>query len=217
MPRRWRRPYAIDTIHARRALRRTGTAITVLGRSNKTVLLAAGAYVEAYYKHGDRKPFLYVRGTDMGKMLRMVEQLEDLKNSGAVGTFGEDTLTYAEFARLHREEAIDDPGLCRAIEMVEATPSATAVVRGIHDMSVSTPEDARVILSTVHQMKGLESGAVRLLDDVATGVVDGAGRAQKVPEATLCLVYTALSRAIGDLYVPESLWSVWSQHRRHRG
>ena len=74
-----------------------------------------------------------------------------------------------------------------------------------------------MILSTVHQMKGLESGAVRLLDDVATGVVDGAGRAQKVPEATLCLVYTALSRAIGDLYVPESLWSVWSQHRRHRG
>ena len=46
------------------------------------------------------------------------------------------------------------------------------MIRGIRDMSVETPEEARVVLSTVHQMKGLESGAIRILDDVVNGVVD---------------------------------------------
>ena len=30
-----------------------------------------------------------------------------------------------------------------------------------------------------------------------------------MPDATLCLVYTALSRAIGDLYLPKALSAVW--------
>ena len=93
--------------------------------------------------------------------------------------------------------------------MVEARPDATTVIRGIRDMSVETPEEARVVLSTVHQMKGLESGAIRILDDVVKGVADDSGRPQRLPDATLCLVYTALSRAIGDLYLPKALSAVW--------
>ena len=62
-----------------------------------------------------------------------------------------------------------------------------------------------MVLSTVHQMKGLESGAIRILDDVVNGVV----ASPPVPDATLCLVYTALSRAIGDLYLPKDLSAVW--------
>ena len=93
--------------------------------------------------------------------------------------------------------------------MVEATPDAATVIRGIHDMSVETPEEALVVLSTVHQMKGLESGAIRILDDVVKGVADDSGRPQRLPDATLCLVYTALSRAIGDLYLPKALSAVW--------
>ena len=93
--------------------------------------------------------------------------------------------------------------------MVEATPDAATVIRGIRDMSVETPEEARVVLSTVHQMKGLESGAIRILDDVVNGVVVAADSGKPVPDATLCLVYTALSRAIGDLYLPRALSAVW--------
>lgn len=184
---------------------RTGTPITVLGRSNKNVLLAAHEYVTQYSQHEDRSPFLFVRGADMTKTLRLVERLEQLKLSGDLGTFDEDTATYVEFVRLYNEEALDDPELERAIQFCEATPAAAAVIRGIRDMSVEAPESARVVLSTVHQMKGLESGAVRLLDDCANGTVDGRGRPQTLAEAMLCLVYTTLSRAIGDLYIPKNL------------
>ena len=145
----------------------------------------------------------------MNKTLRLVERLVELRNSGDVGTFGEDTATYAEFVRLWREDALDNIELERGIQMVEARPDATAVIRGIRDMSVETPEEARVVLSTVHQMKGLESGAIRILDDVVKGVADDSGRPQRLPDATLCLVYTALSRAIGDLYLPKALSAVW--------
>ena len=96
--------------------------------------------------------------------------------------------------------------------MVEATPDAATVIRGIRDMSVETPEEARVVLSTVHQMKGLESGAIRILDDVVDGVaaaLDSGKRRKPLPDAKLCLVYTALSRAIGDLYLPKDLSAVW--------
>jgi len=93
--------------------------------------------------------------------------------------------------------------------MVEATPDAATVIRGIRDMSVETPEEARVVLSTVHQMKGLESGAIRILDDVVNGVAGGGGRPLKMHDSMLCLVYTALSRAIGDLYLPKALSAVW--------
>jgi len=192
---------------------RTGTPITVLGRSNKNVLLAAHEYVAEYLRHGDRTPFIFVRGArggaDMNKTLRLVERLVELRNSGDVGTFGEDTATYLEFVRLWREDALDNIELERGIQMVEARPDATAVIRGIRDMSVETPEEARVVLSTVHQMKGLESGAIRILDDVVKGVADDLGRPQRLPDATLCLVYTALSRAIGDLYLPKALSAVW--------
>ena len=145
----------------------------------------------------------------MNKTLRLVERLVELRNSGDVGTFGEDTATYLEFVRLWREDALDNIELERGIQMVEARPDATAVIRGIRDMSVETPEEARVVLSTVHQMKGLESGAIRILDDVVKGVVDDRGRPQRLPDARLCLVYTALSRAIGDLYLPKDLSAVW--------
>ena len=188
---------------------RTGTPITVLGRSNKNVLLAAHEYVAEYLAHEDRSPFLFVRGAgggaDMNKTLRLVERLELLRNNGEVATFGEDTASYEQFVALWREDALDDVDLERAIQMVETTPDAATVIRGIRDMSVETPEEARVVLSTVHQMKGLESGAIRILDDVVNGVV----ASPPVPDATLCLVYTALSRAIGDLYIPKDLSSVW--------
>ena len=141
----------------------------------------------------------------MNKTLRLVEKLELLRNNGEVATFGEDTASYEQFVALWREDALDDVDLERAIQMVETTPDAATVIRGIRDMSVETPEEARVVLSTVHQMKGLESGAIRILDDVVNGVV----ASPPVPDATLCLVYTALSRAIGDLYIPKDLSSVW--------
>ena len=141
----------------------------------------------------------------MNKTLRLVERLELLRNNGEVATFGEDTASYEQFVGLWREDALDDVDLERAIQMVETTPDAATVIRGIRDMSVETPEAARVVLSTVHQMKGLESGAIRILDDVVNGVE----RAPPVPDATLCLVYTALSRAIGDLYLPRDLSAVW--------
>ena len=141
----------------------------------------------------------------MNKTLRLVERLELLRNNGEVATFGEDTASYEQFVRLWREDALDDVDLERAIQMVEATPDAATVIRGIRDMSVETPEEARVVISTVHQMKGLESGAIRILDDVVNGVV----ASPPVPDATLCLVYTALSRAIGDLYLPKDLSAVW--------
>lgn len=200
---------------------RTGSPITVLGRSNQNVLLAAHEYVTLYLEHEDaqysqhedRSPFLFVRGADMTKTLRLVERLEQLKESVDLGTFGEDTATYVEFVKLYDEEALDDPELERAIQLCKATPAASAMIRGLRDMSVETPEEARVVLSTVHQMKGLESGAVRLLDDSANGTVDGRGRPQTLAEAMLCLVYTALSRAIGDLYIPKNLSRIFAhQH-----
>ena len=115
----------------------------------------------------------------MNKTLRLVEKLELLRNNGEVATFGEDTASYEQFVGLWREDALDDVDLERAIQMVETTPDAATVIRGIRDMSVETPEEARVVLSTVHQMKGLESGAIRILDDVVNGVESvaaGAGR-----------------------------------------
>ena len=84
--------------------RRTGTPITVLGRSNKNVLLAAHEYVAEYLRHEDRSPFLFVRGAgggaDMNKTLRLVERLEQLRNNGEVATFGEDTASYEQFVAL---------------------------------------------------------------------------------------------------------------------
>ncbi len=88
----------------------------------------------------------------MNKTLRLVERLELLRRSGDVGTFGEETATYVEFVRLWREDALDDADLERALQMVEAAPDATAMIRGIRDMSTETPGEARVVLSTVHQM-----------------------------------------------------------------
>ena len=123
-----------------------------MGNSNKNVLLAAHEYVAEYLAHEDRSPFLFVRGADMNKTLRLVERLEQLRNSGDVGTFGEDTATYVELVRLWREDALDDGDLERALQMVEAAPDATAMIRGIRDMSTETPGEARVVLSTVHQM-----------------------------------------------------------------
>ena len=144
----------------------------MLGRSNKNVLLAARCVAE-YLAQG-QVSLLVVRGAGWrryGWTLRLVERLELLRNNGEVATFGEDTASYEQFVRLWREDALDDVDLERAIQMVEATPDAATVIRGIRDMSVETPEEARVVLSTVHQMKGLESGAIRILDDVVNGVV----------------------------------------------
>lgn len=50
---------------------------------------------------------------------------------------------------------------------------------------------------------------MRILDDVVPRCVDGGGRPRELSEPDRCLLYTALSRARRDLYLPPALRTLW--------
>lgn len=191
--------------------------LAVLGRTNKAVFLEAEAYAAAAEADGLDAAFLFVRGVDHEKQGRLLAKLVALRDHpDAEETFGEDRGSFAVFCQLVDEDAVDDAELKHAIDLCRDTVNPVEMSDRIRAFSVADATDARVVVSTIHQMKGLEQGAVRLLDDVP-GCTSGDDHApQGLSSANLCLIYTALTRARDDLYMPASLRNLWLRRRPPR-
>jgi len=197
---------------------RSGARLVVLTRTNKGVALAAGEYTQRAEQEGRTGGFLYVRGADLTQQRRLVDRLVELRDGGGSAcvrgapsasglvsshirrSIGEDNGDWRYFQRLHAEDAIDDPLLKHAMDLVVGTPNPQRLLERISNFSTDDPESASVEVCTVHQFKGREKAAVRLLPDVAAGCVDRDGNPNSdLLSDHLCIVYTALSRAQRDL------------------
>jgi len=91
-----------------------------------------------------------------------------------------------------------------ACKFVESIGSAGMEVFEKINNSLTSPDKANVLLSTVHQAKGLEFNHVLLMDDFGKCWSNESKRFISIPVEDAHSVYTAITRAKKTLFVPQS-------------
>ncbi|KAJ1451126.1 P-loop containing nucleoside triphosphate hydrolase protein [Pelagophyceae sp. CCMP2097] len=187
--------------------KRRGSQLVCIGRTNQAVLRAADEYARVAPPGS-----IFVRGLDVESERTLAKSLLRLRRDPmAVASFGDDgpAVTYARLVELARNDAIADAALRRALDGVDELGDGLLTrLDRIAAASASTPEKARVQLTTVHQFKGMQTCAVRLLDDAWTPTMR---RGQPTPlrDDDRCLIYTALTRVQEHLYVNKDIRQLW--------
>lgn len=173
----------------------SGEKLTFLARFNTSLWALLKKLVE--------KDITYcMLGGGQKKELAFLRQLYELK-CGRKQTRGPlQHMTYGTFKQ-KSSETDDVPSIlaCKFVESVGE--NADELFRKMEQLYTSK-EKAQILLSTIHQAKGMQFKHLVLSNDLPFKL-DDTGRLSKAKREDCHLVYTAMSRAISTLYLPSNM------------